>query len=64
MSDEQRDMFAKGAVELANIVAGALVFGQFVSEKPVQIWTFIYGIIVAFTFYLVAYRFSRVKRRR
>jgi hypothetical protein len=59
MTDEQRDMFAKGSVDLANIVAGALVFGQFISDRPLYIWTFILGIIMACIFYLVAYRFSR-----
>jgi len=34
-------MFAKGMVDLANIVAGALVFGEFVSGDPVHIQTFI-----------------------
>ena len=59
MSAKQREMFARGAVELANIVAGALVFGQFLAETPVNISIFSTGILVSFVFYLVAYKFSQ-----
>jgi hypothetical protein len=60
MTNEQRKVFAKGSIDLANIVAGALVFGQFVSEHSVSIWVFILGVLIAAVFYLVAYRFSKI----
>jgi hypothetical protein len=36
MKKEQRELFAKGLVDLANIGAGAMVFGQFVSGQRVD----------------------------
>lgn len=64
MSREQRKLFAGGLIELANIIAGALVFGQFVSGLPFQTTTFSLGIIFATTFYLGAYIFSRETGRQ
>jgi len=37
MSNEQRKLFAEKLLDLANIVAGALVFGQFVSGQVFSI---------------------------
>ena len=36
MTQEQRKLFAKGVIDLANIGAGALVFGQLISGKPLD----------------------------
>jgi hypothetical protein len=36
MTDEQRQLFARGTVELGNIVASTMVFGQFISSNPPQ----------------------------
>ncbi len=59
MSAKQRELFAKGAVELANIVVGALVFGQFLAGKPINISVFGIGTLLSCVFYLVAYKFSQ-----
>jgi hypothetical protein len=61
MSNDQRQLFAKGSVDLANIVAGALVFGQFVTAQPLRISVFILGLLIAGALYGVAYRFSRIR---
>jgi hypothetical protein len=37
MSKEQRGLFAKIMVDTANIIAGAMVFGQFVSNQSVNV---------------------------
>lgn len=53
MAQEQRKLFAKGLIDLANVVAGALVFGQLVSGQ-FSITIFGVGILVTITFYLGA----------
>ena len=55
----QRSLFAKGFIDLANIEAGALVFGQFVSDRPVDIVVIGLGITIAAVFYLGALSFSK-----
>lgn len=59
MNQEQRKLFAKGLVDLANLVAAALIFGQFVSGQPISIVLVFIGFIIAFGLYLAGYRFSR-----
>lgn len=53
MNQAQRELFAKGLVDLANVVAGALVFGQLVAGK-FSIAIFGVGILITITFYLGA----------
>ena len=53
-------MFAEKLADLANLVAGALVFGQFVSGQAFSPLTFLLGIILAAIFYYAAYRTSRI----
>lgn len=59
MTHEQRKLFAEKLLDLANIDAGALVFGQFISGTGVNIHIFIYGIIIASILYSCAFAFSR-----
>lgn len=59
MNQEQRKLFAKGLVDLANLVAAALIFGQFVSGQPISIVLVFIGFVIAFGLYLAGYRFSR-----
>ena len=63
MSREQRKLFAEGLIQLANIVAGALVFGQFVSDRFVDFGVIAIGIIFTFVFYFGAYLFSKEEGR-
>ncbi len=53
MNREQRELFAKGLIDLANVVAGALVFGQLVSGE-FSVAIFGVGILVSVTFYIGA----------
>ena len=53
-------MFAKGVVDLANIGAGALVFGQLISGKPLDFGLISLGIIVTLSLYFSAYLLSRI----
>jgi hypothetical protein len=46
--------------ELANIIAGALVFGQLVSSNEVSLRVLIFGIIATFIFYVRAYTLSNM----
>lgn len=59
MSREQRKLFAEGVIELANIVAGALVFGQFVSGGGFNVRVFGLGLLLTVSLYLGGYGFSR-----
>ena len=61
MSQDQRKLFAEGFVNLANVVAGALVFGQFIAEKDFSFFTFSIGAALTIGFYLGAYGISKTK---
>jgi len=50
----QRNLLAKGLINLGNISVGLLLFGQFASKEPFKITTFILGIILFLVFYLSA----------
>jgi len=50
MTAKQRDVLARGLIEMANITGGALVFGQLVNAK-FDFIVFVLGIIFAMTFY-------------
>ena len=60
MSREQRKLFAEGAVNLANIGAGALVFGQLISGKPLDFGLISLGIVVTLILYFSSYLLSRI----
>ena len=48
-------------VNLANIGAGAMVFGQFISGLPLDFGLVALGLIVTFALYFGAFRLSRPK---
>lgn len=59
MNGAQRKIFAEGLINLANIVAGALVFGQVVSGQYFSARAFFIGIVLTIVLYLGAYWFSK-----
>lgn len=63
MTHEQRKLFAKGLVDLANISAGATVFGQLISDRRIDFGLISLGFIITFALYFGAYRFSNIKDR-
>jgi hypothetical protein len=58
LQEKQRDLFAKALVDLANIGAGAMVFGQFVSGQGVHGGVMVLGIAFALILYIGACSFS------
>ena len=61
MSQEQRKLFAEGMINLANIGAGAMVFGQLISGGRVDFGLIALGLLVTSALYFVAFRFSHHK---
>ncbi len=59
LTNEQRRLFAAKLAELGNIVAGALIIGQFLSGDGFRLQAFLIGITIYFNFYLWAYVLSR-----
>ena len=51
----RRNLIAGALADLGNIVAGALVFGQFVTENDLSVRVFLFGVIFALAFYFWAY---------
>jgi hypothetical protein len=51
MQQKQRELFAKSTMDLANLVAVALVFGQFVTAQPFNLVAFGTGLIVTAALY-------------
>jgi ABC-type proline/glycine betaine transport system permease subunit len=59
MSEKQRDLFSKSMVDLADIVVGALGFGQFISGQAVNYDLVVLGALMWFIFYVEAFSFSK-----
>jgi len=59
MEREQRVLLAKGLVDLANIVAGALVFGQFLTAQQFNTRAFGTGLLLTGALYLAGLGFSK-----
>ena len=60
LSRRQRELFSKGMMDAANIVAGGLVFGELASQEPSRAIIFLLGVTISITFYLAAYGLSKV----
>jgi len=52
-------MFARAATELANIAAGAMIFGQFLSGRPLDITALLSGFIITVVLYFGSYVLTR-----
>ncbi len=63
MSDKQKKALADGLISIGNIVAGSLVFGQFITQSGLQLITIIFGILLTALFYLAALSFLKGKER-
>jgi hypothetical protein len=59
MKKEQRDLSAKALVDLANIGAGAMMFGQFVSGQKVDGGVMVLGLAFALILYVRAFSVSK-----
>lgn len=46
LNSEQRAVLADKLPDAANIASGALVFGQFLGERPFSVWLALSGIAV------------------
>ncbi len=64
MSREERKLLAEKLLDLANIVAGAMVFGQFVSGQEFSISVFGVGLLITIFLYLGGYGFSRWRKEK
>ena len=53
MSDKQKKALSDGLINIGNIVAGSMVFGQFITDKDIQLPTFSLGILIGILFYVV-----------
>jgi hypothetical protein len=58
-SDDQRARIGEKLLDLGNIAAGALLFGQFISSRPFDIQLAISGVIVVIGLYLIGLRVMR-----
>lgn len=59
MDSSQRKLIAQGFVDLANLIAAALVFGQFVSGSSFHSYVFAVGLFLTMTLYLVGTIFGK-----
>jgi hypothetical protein len=59
MQQKHRELFAKSMMDLGNLVAVALVFGQFVTGQPLSMGAFGIGLIVTAVLYFGGFTFSR-----
>lgn len=54
LTDDQRKMLAKSFLGLANMVLGALVFGQTFTDVGFSVISIIFGLAVASILYAIA----------
>jgi hypothetical protein len=59
MQQKPRELFAKSMMDLGNLVAVALVFGQFVTGQPLSMVACGIGLIVTAALYFGGFTFSR-----
>jgi hypothetical protein len=59
MDSAQRKLIAQGFVDLANLIAAALVVGQFVSGSSFHGYVFAAGLFLTITLYLVGIIFAQ-----
>jgi hypothetical protein len=59
MQQTQRELFAKSLMDLGNLIAVALVFGQFVTGQPCSMVAFGTGLIVTAALDFGGFTFSR-----
>jgi uncharacterized membrane protein len=59
MQQKQRELFAKSMMDLGNLVAVALVFGQFITAHGFNVVAFGTGLIVTAALYFGGFTFSR-----
>lgn len=55
MEWEQRKWLAQGLRDMANIAAGAFLFGQFISGKPLNTKVILFGALVVIILYYIGY---------
>jgi len=53
MTVEQRKLVANGLINLGNIAAGLLIFGQFITGKSIYRGAFIMGLIALVLCYII-----------
>jgi hypothetical protein len=58
MPQNQRDMFSKGFIDVANLCMAALVFGQLTSDKTVDRGRLVLGVVFWLIFYIGAFSMS------
>jgi hypothetical protein len=62
MTADESKMYAKGLVNLGNLSAAALIFGQFVPAQGVSIAVLVLGLSSTLLLYVVAHVFYGVAR--
>jgi hypothetical protein len=63
MQQNQRDMFSKGLIDVANLSLAALVFGQLVSGEVVDIGLMVLGVLFWIIIYIGAFSISLDRSR-
>lgn len=56
LDEKKKELLANKLLDLANIAAGALIFGQFLSESPVNKVLFVIGIGIVVLLYWVGFQ--------
>jgi hypothetical protein len=55
MNPKQREVFAEKSLDLGHVTFGALVVGQFLTERPVRWMLFALGLLVLAASYAISY---------
>lgn len=53
MNEKQRDLLSKTIVDVAKLVFAALVLAQILSEQPLNLFLFVFGILVLFVLTII-----------
>jgi len=59
LSPEFAKLLSDKLMDLGNLAAIALVFGQFISGQPINIGTLTFGLIFIILCYIVSYRLNK-----
>ena len=61
LNKKTRELWAEKIVDLSNIGAGALIFGQFLSEKGFSLSSIFLGVIIILIGYTISFALLKKK---
>ncbi len=63
LNQTQKKMFGEKIVDLAHLIAGGFVIGQFISDRPFSYSLAAFGIVLLVFLYWLSYNFTKKRKK-